>query len=444
MSYSRRQVLGLAGVAAGCAVGAGAGIALGRTERTASGRRGSPASRPGEPLWRLRLPDPGYAHLTVAGDLVYVDGRDTLYALGGREGTIMWEAPVSQIPPVTHGDLVYTEGFHGGLSALSVADGAERWSFEVGNSPLNTPVLDGQVAYVGVSVPCPIGERGGIWALDTQTGTQLWQVPSAIDSIYYPDTPVAVAGDTLYTSSGDMMRALDKANGTERWRNENLGLANFVPQIIGDTVYGPLFAVSAISGQPLWTSNYPASIFAMEVVDSTIYVAGNNGTGGDGYPDEGTVVMSALEAANGKQVWTRTEDNLDKIFVVADGISLTCAHPATVSDGIAYSGGADGVSEFRANRLSDGHLIWQVSAPGLSLTAQPVLTGGYACLGFDHESVRLVSLKTGETRWDLPMTVVDGPIVGGNMVYTVTADAAGPGNDLDTISSKGYVYGIRL
>ena len=144
------------------------------------------------------------------------------------------------------------------------------------------------------------------------------------------------------------------------------------------------------------------------------------------------------------EVAARAEDNLDEIFVIADGISLTCAHPATTSDGIAYSGGADGVTELRATRLSDGQRIWQVTGPGMSLASQPVLARGYACLGFRHESVRVVSIKTGETRWDLPMTVIVGPVVSDSMVFAVGADAAGPDNNVDDVSPKGYVYGVRL
>jgi outer membrane protein assembly factor BamB len=461
MRYSRRQALGLAGIAAGCAVGASAGITFGRAERASGHSRvASASSRRGEPLWRRRFSEPAYARLTASGDVVYVSGRDKLDALRARDGSLMWEAPVSQNPPVTHGNLVYTEGFYGGLSALNVTDGALQWGFQDGKSPLATPVFDGPVAYVGVSIPAPLSEHGGIWTLDAQTGTQLWQVPSSIDSLGSPDAPVAAAGGILYTAGLSMMRGLDTRSGTELWRYDTQGDLLItgslitrslipLPRIIGDVVYShsgsTVFSLSARTGEVLWTSPYPANIFTMEIINGIVYVAGNNGTGEGGYLDSGTVVITALDAANGKKAWTKTGDLLDDVFVIADGISLTCAHPATkISDGIAYSGGADGVTELRATRLSDDRRIWQITGAGMSLTSQPVLARDYACLGFRHESVRVVSMDTGETMWDLPMAVIAGPVVSDSMVFAVGADAAGPGNDVNDVSSKGYVYGIRL
>jgi outer membrane protein assembly factor BamB len=216
-----------------------------------------------EPLWRLRFAGPVYARLTASGDVVYVSGHDKLYALRARDGSVMWEAPVSQNPPVTRGNLVYTEGFDGGLSALNVTDGARRWGFQDGNSPLATPVFDGPVAYVGVSIPAPSGERGGIWALDAQTGTQLWRVPSSTDSAGFPDTPVAAADGILYTAGGYMMRGLDTRSGTELWRYGTQGdLLSTTPQIIGDVIYGyclsTVFSLLARTGEVRWTSPYPA------------------------------------------------------------------------------------------------------------------------------------------------------------------------------------------
>lgn len=446
MGYSRRQVLGLAGAAAACAVGAGAGAALGRAER-ASGLRGFPGSYHAEPLWRFRVADPRHALLTAAGDVVYVTCPrvDKLYSLRTEDGSVMWEAAAGQGMPVIHGNLVYTEGYHGGLSAWGMADGGKRWDFQAGNAALAAPVFDGPVAYVGVSVPAPLGERGGIWALDAQAGTPLWQVPSAIDTASSPDSPVTVAGDTLYTSSGFMMRALDKSNGAERWRYYTPnGPFSAAPQVVGDIVCGgadsTLFALSARSGEPLWSSDYPAAIFAMEAIGGTIYAAGCNGTGGGAYPDEGTVVISALTVMGGKQVWMRT-DNLDEIFVISGGTALICTHPAEVADGIAYPGGASGETELRAVRLSDGRPKWQITGSGWSLTSPPALAQGWACIGFMHESIRVVSLETGEIRWHLPMHVVSGPVAGDRMVFAVGANAVGPD---DSASAEGFVYGVPM
>ncbi len=213
--------------------------------------RSWPAEGP-KVLWRKELGE-GFSGVTVAGDLLY-----TMFADEERDFA----------------------------AALRIADGSEVWRRDVGkkffdewgNGPRATPTLDGDVAYVLASL-------GGLYALDRHTGEIRWQLdlaqhypvaggPGRLAAVMPPDARIdpsefahaaspLVVDDRLivYTGAaeGNTLLAVDKHTGEVLWGTAD-NLAGFSSptlltlaeqrQIV-TVLHTELLAVSP-AGETLW------------------------------------------------------------------------------------------------------------------------------------------------------------------------------------------------
>jgi outer membrane protein assembly factor BamB len=173
----------------------------------------------GERRWaseRLRSPEPP----VVRGDLVAVlaenDAREArLLALDRTDGSRRWTREFASRADAlvgTYDRLYLALGEGTGERAVHALDdgGTPVWDVAGDHGPLAT---DGETIYV---VGASDGGRQALRALDAGAGEPRWSV-RAPDVGYQP--PV-VAGDTLLVALGGSVVALDRADGTERWRTD--------------------------------------------------------------------------------------------------------------------------------------------------------------------------------------------------------------------------------
>jgi outer membrane protein assembly factor BamB len=453
MDLTRRQVLGIAGIATACTAGAASGVSLGLARRHLAAARpqdqhGPPGAYRPEPLWHLQVPSD--VLLMTAGAAVYAwsSNKNHLYAVSAANGSMLWETPAPWSTPVLGKGLMYALSADGGLYALNTSSGRRQWdSAEAGGS---NPLLGGAVLYTG-------GGASGIstiLALDAQTGRTLWEVPAISGAVGGIEAPFAVTAGTVYTSTGGAIRALDASNGTEMWRWFVPGSFQTMspsPQVTQGVVYGGYsiydsnetvqFALGARDGSLLWSRIYPTPLIAMAVVDGIIYTAAcfENGAGG---PFGGTepTLLAATTIGDGAHVWTKSMPMAALTFTVAETTAVLSVPTDPEDGGIVYPGGA-GETELRALNLSSGQHIWSVTSAGWELTAAPVIAGDWVCAGFQGESIRVINLRTGATRWNLPMLAASAPAAHNGKVFAVGADA------MDTnggASPEGTLYAVPI
>ena len=117
----------------------------------------------------------------MANGIVYVDsnGEDGLYALDALTGAYLGSfhsiGGTGFSPTVVKGVISFTSPFDRKLYALNANTGAQIWQTAVGNNnsnPLNTsPAVVGGKVYVG-------SNDNNVYALDAATGTVIWKYPT--------------------------------------------------------------------------------------------------------------------------------------------------------------------------------------------------------------------------------------------------------------------------
>ncbi|WP_081655560.1 outer membrane protein assembly factor BamB family protein [Halopiger goleimassiliensis] len=175
-------------------------------------------ARTGEERWRVPLRAELNGPPAVEAGRIVVSGRPEtergrIAAFGERYGDEEWLYDVDArvtAPPTIGVTTVYCPDWAGRVHALSIVDGAVRWSRSIGddgNRQFAGPAaIDDDTLYLGAQ-----SGRTGVIAVDAETGDELWSRSTG------PVTagPV-VDGDLVVVQSHSLVSAFD-ADGTERW-----------------------------------------------------------------------------------------------------------------------------------------------------------------------------------------------------------------------------------
>ncbi len=228
----------------------------------------------GAELWRKDLPSE--QPIATDGGIVFVSSRDAIYALDGAHGGILWEAPLAGITA----PLVARSGWLIALAerrvlAFRAKDGTLIWQRDIGASA-RPPAIDGDRLYISLA-------DGRIVASDISTGEQIWEstlggTTGAV--LAYGNRVYAGAGDRqfycLKAANGEIewvwrigsaivgsavadearvyflaldnvLRALDRSNGNQRWQRPIRRRASTGPAIGGKYVF-----VASSSSPDIW------------------------------------------------------------------------------------------------------------------------------------------------------------------------------------------------
>lgn len=176
----------------------------------------------------------------IDGGVVYVGthwGR--LYAVEADTGRLKWYARLgdwASTPAIADGVVCIRSGRY--LRALDVATGRRKWRFKgEGTSVHSAPaVADGVVYFAGglsyVAVSTPVMEPGHLFAVDLQTGREVWRFRTGAPVYAAP----AVADGTVYFTSWDRhLYAVDAKTGQEKWRFRT-GAKEYASPVVADGV----------------------------------------------------------------------------------------------------------------------------------------------------------------------------------------------------------------
>lgn len=289
------------------------------------------------------VPTSSWPGLLVTGNTVYVTTpQGKLYAVAADSGTQQWEFPpkVEEKAPKPFTALAADEGlifvgsFDNQLRAFDpTLPDKKRWEFSAQDAIVGAPAVVGNRLYVGSS------DRH-VYALDATNGSKLWSFSTGN---WVWATPT-VAGDRLYVGSMDHnLYSLDAASGQQHWKVAVDGGIAAQAALKDGVLYfgsldGKLYAVDAARGEIIWKFQTGNWVWSEPVIaDNTLFVASLDHkvyalearTGAKiwefdtGHPVRAGIVLGdkslyvvtdggtigqvfALEAATGKQQWTKT------------------------------------------------------------------------------------------------------------------------------------------
>jgi outer membrane protein assembly factor BamB len=274
----------------------------------------------GTERWRTSIGSAGFFSPAVADGVVYVGSDDgKLHAIDANTGQERWsfaipvadEVLFTSSPAVADG-LVYITGTRGNLYAIDVATGAERWRALVGGVSPTTPVVAGGTVYVGADQATDNDQIGGmgtrgdahespgaylLYAFGATDGTPRWMVDLGPAVRGLEPSPAVVEGTILVAGLGNgwrEVRALDVADGAERWRFTAHDTINAAPVVAGETVVvggfdGSIYALDFDTGGLVWevetggSVSTPAYVAGGAIVvastDGNLYAIGGTGAG---------------------------------------------------------------------------------------------------------------------------------------------------------------------
>jgi len=183
----------------------------------------------GVEAWRFRLDAPLTAPLVChSGWLLGTSATGTVLALRAADGALMWRQELDAAihgPATLANDKVYVPMTDGRLVALQVETGAQIWEHRLGGAP-NEIAATSDLVYAGAT-------DNYLYALRARDGLIAWRWPTGGNVI---GRPVVDERLVYFVSFDNVLRALDKNSGNQRWKR---GLA-FRPTrglvVLGETV----------------------------------------------------------------------------------------------------------------------------------------------------------------------------------------------------------------
>jgi outer membrane protein assembly factor BamB len=298
------------------------------------------------------------AQPTVADGTVFVASGTEAYAMEARTGDLAWTTPVDQLGhfyPVAVGEsaaFVGTRtlagsnegGGEGTLYALDRDDGSTRWRVD---APVSSPAKPaGDTVFYATST----GPQATVHAAAADSGEDRWTATLAGEKGYTMVTGApALTEDTVFVTAtvnggagnaeDGVLVALDRSDGSERWRSALPGPVTAAPVLANDTVFvgtqdGAITARRRDGGGERWTVQTDSRLYTTPVTDGDAVYA----------LLQGEVV--AVEAGDGSQRW-RT----DVGSTLINGLALT--------DDRVYVGG----KAVRSLAVGDGRVAWEFPIP---------------------------------------------------------------------------------
>jgi FOG: WD40-like repeat len=292
------------------------------------------------------------------------------------------------------------------LSPDNVANLTVKWRAIVGGGgAASASVADNRVYVVRNSPNAPGGK---LYALDKETGQQLWNFP-----------PDALTGDFSTTTPAVVN-----------------GIVYFGVNRFGTVV----FAVNAVSGVEIWRHNGPVAniVSSPTVIDGRVYVAFTDGT------------IRALDAANGQIIWSATQDQgAYSSPAIADGRLFIAIHnrgllglnadtgatlwlapmpgpqwssPA-VDNGRVFVGSRDDHKLYAFDAVT-GNTLWTVTTNDWVQTS-PAVADGVVYIGNNAGNVYAFNAETGSLIWQSPVSpgfiIFSSPAVANGVVYVASS-----------------------
>jgi outer membrane protein assembly factor BamB len=273
-----------------------------------------------------------------------------------------------------------------------------------------------------------------------RSGTEIWSSRAGGGPYFSPvitDGLVCYAGGPHGFQSGGPLYALRASDGAPVWSSAvGRGAVTFLATAGGVIFFGGndtrLYALHATSGAQVWSTGIGGGPSTSLTLDGgSVYFGGADNT------------LYALHATSGARLWST-------------GIGGGPSGDVTVDGGVVYFGGND--SRLYALAASDGAPVWSTGTGGGTFAA-PVVAGAVIYLKGNDRRLRALQAANGTELWSVAITghqPFTGPAIAGGVIYFGAEDrlyavranngariwvtGAGRGTATDPVPTRGVVY----
>jgi outer membrane protein assembly factor BamB len=339
------------------------------------------------------------------------DRPDThVVAIDAATGQEKWKVRVDAITlPAIAEDRVYFGTLDGDLCALDSSSGAEEWCFAASDVILSSPSVAEGVVYFGTGF-WSTGDSGYLYAIDTQTGQELWRFtagpiltsPAINDGVVYFNDSLgrffAVQDKSLSASAGDShsdgtmaranlqrtgfydVKAVYELRGVQ-WQFEIGETPAAPPTIVDKTAYlcsgTYVYALDIATGERLWRFATSGALSSPAIANGVVYFGGYGG------------YMYAVDARTGLRKWQTTTRGFP------DEEDAMVSSPA-IYNGTVYIGSCDG--HMYALDVETGQERWAFRTEGL-IFSSPAIDAGTLYFGSGDDYLYAVNSQTGQEAW---------------------------------------------
>jgi outer membrane protein assembly factor BamB len=206
----------------------------------------------GSTVWTHRMVSPS-APILAKGGWVIAASDTRVTALRAADGTVVWSREVGVVyhRPALEGDRLYVPADDGRIVAMDLKTGDPLWTRELPGAP-GQPVATSDRVYVGAS------DRQ-FYALKTARGEidWTWRVGANV-----MDSPAVDDERVYFVALDNVIRALDRQTGVQKWQHAIRRRAASGPALVEDVV---LLASSSSGEIYAWLSDgHPAGTLLVE------------------------------------------------------------------------------------------------------------------------------------------------------------------------------------
>lgn len=167
----------------------------------------------GQEVWRLPFAAPLATPLVWDnGWLIVASADGNLMALRATDGKLVWQHALSahiNAPPALAADRVYAPLADGRVVALNVTTGAEKWTRRLGGAVNDMLAVEDRL-FAG-------SDDNYFYSIKTSDGVVDWRWRTGGDVI---GVPVIDERRIYFVSKDNLLRALDRNSGSQRWKRE--------------------------------------------------------------------------------------------------------------------------------------------------------------------------------------------------------------------------------
>lgn len=206
----------------------------------------------GHESWRVALEESAnVAPLFDTGWLFVGTANGHLVALRAADGVVLWKLDMGaslSARPAPSGESIYLPLSDGRIIAADLRTGAEQWTRKLAGAPAEILALDDRL-FVG-------SEDNYFYCISSQDGGIKWRWRTGGDIVA---APVVDEARVYFMSLDNVLRALDRHNGSQRWQRPLTSRTSGGPLrsgslIVVATLSPQLQAYQRIDGKPAGSS----------------------------------------------------------------------------------------------------------------------------------------------------------------------------------------------